>query len=299
MILCLGIAADDTFAYTLDRFARAGARFCALDLVQLALAGDVSVELDDPCSLRFLVSGAWIACADFCSVYARLVDVSQAAPTAVLRERTQGLHRLLARALSALPIPVLNPPLRDNSNFSKLVHAAELARACGVRVPRSCLTSEPEEARAFVDSCDGDVIYKGASARKTWVTTYLRERDEARLPLLPGSPVLFQERIRGPDVRVHVVADSCFAEAIESPDVDYRLGKKNSYRPIELPAHIAAACALLTRHMETPFLGVDFKFETKTGDWFFLEANTQPCYQGYNRRAGGGISNALLGWLSR
>jgi len=48
--------------------------------------------------------------------------------------------------------------------------------------------------------------------------------------------------------------------------------------------------------MRLVFSGVDFKV-SDTGEWFFLEANSSPCYQGYDCRLGGAISDALADYL--
>jgi len=192
---------------------------------------------------------------------------------------------------------VLNPPSRDASNFTKLFHAAWLAGACGCRVPRSCLTSSPHEARRFIASCEGGAIFKGASARKTWVTAYDVTLHEERLPLLATAPVLFQERIVGPDVRVHIVGERTFPEAVESNDVDYRTKRDNRYRPCALPAEIRSICTRMVELLDTPFLGIDFKIDRATGDWYFLEANSMPCYQGYDVRCGGAIGRAIAEWF--
>ena len=88
-----------------------------------------------------------------------------------------------------------------------------------------------------------------------------------------------------------------FAEAIESDDLDYRVSKKNQYNSMLPPDNIANGCRSLSATCKIPFLGIDFKIKRTTGEWYFLEANTMPCYQGYDRRAKGAISRAIIEWL--
>jgi len=45
-------------------------------------------------------------------------------------------------------------------------------------------------------------------------------------------------------------------------------------------------------------MGVDFKIQESTGQWFFLETNSMPCYEGYDRRAGGAICRGIVKWLT-
>jgi len=297
MILCLGLAADETFLYSLSALKRAGIPFHAIDLVQLAYGGDIHIPLADLSSAEILLHGQRYRLCEYQGAWIRLLDISAGAPDADLEHRSQGLYQALSRMFSAAPLPVINPPFGENSNFAKVFHAVTLAAAGKWQIPRSCLTNDRHEVQQFLRTCPDGVIFKGASAVKTWATLYDRQAHEERLPLIKDCPVLFQERIVGPDVRVHAVGDQVFAEMITSPDLDYRRVRKNTYRPISLPTTIAEGCRALTAFCETPFLGIDFKVQEKTGEWFFLEANSLPCYQGYDRRAGGAISQAIIDWL--
>ena len=296
MILCLGLAADRTFVHTLRALARSRARFAVVDLAHLALGGSLDAR-PGAAVLRLGLGGVEHAL-DACeSVYARVLDIAARAPTPQLRERSAALSIALAEALAASATPVLNPPRAAAFAFSKLAHGPELARERGWAFPRSCLTSEPEEARAFLASCPAGAIFKGASAAKTWVTVYDAERHAERLRELPAGPALFQELIVGPDVRVHVVGERVFCERIESSAVDYRHGGRNAFAAIEPPAAIAEPGRALAAELSLPFLALDFKLERASGRWVFLELNTAPAYEGYDVRAGGAISAALADWL--
>lgn len=297
MILCVGLIADETFCHTLRALRRSGAAFDVVDFAQLACAGDAELSGSGEAEGTLALHGATYRLECYRRVYVRLLDVSDAAPRPDLRTRAVGLYRALTTWLTHTPTPVLNPPLVDNSNFSKLYHAVAAARRVGWTIPRSCLTNNREKALEFVASCPDGVVFKGTSAAKTWATLYDPARHEARLSALAATPVLFQERITGPDVRLHVVGDQAFAECIESASLDYRTVRGNSCRRIEPPASIAAGGVALAAESRLPLLGIDFKVDRRTGQWFFLEANTLPCYEAYDRRAGGAISRAIVRWL--
>src|SRR5262249_36719569 len=162
------------------------------------------------------------------------------APEERLAHRAMAQYRALTKLLQAAPMFLVNPPGGDVSNAAKLLHALSLAPVAGFRIPRSCVTSSSEQARAFVASCPSGAICKGASGTKTWARAYDADRDDGRLALLEECPVLFQERIVGPDVRIHVVGERIFAELIDSPELDYRAARGNRYRPLEPPPDIAA-----------------------------------------------------------
>ncbi|NUP65321.1 MAG: hypothetical protein HOW71_24485 [Nonomuraea sp.] len=298
-VLCLGLAADPTFMHGVQALRSAGVPCRPVDLPSMALRGDdLRVPPDDPREATFLTDGGVFRLGDHRAVWSRLLDVSSAAPDDLIRRTAARQFSSVARLLEAVDLPVLNPPLREASGFTKVLHSLALGGVGGWPVPRTCLTNDPAEALDFVRGCPGGAIFKGASAYKTWATRFTPEH-EPLLPRITALPVLFQELIAGPDVRVHMVGDQGFAELIRSPALDYRtLRGVNTYSPLQLPADILANCAKLTAFCEIPLLGIDFKLEESTGTWFFLEANSLPCFEGYDRRADGAISRAIVNWLT-
>jgi len=297
MILCIGLAADDTFCHTLAALQLSRAAFEVIDFAQLALSGDIDAQLRDPAETAIRLGDRHFRLGAYESAYVRLVNIADEAPTDRLGQRAEALYQCLLRLLSHAAIPILNRPLGDCSNFSKFYHAVALARPRGWQIPRSCLTNQADVAKTFIESCGENVIFKGASGMKTWATPYDPRKHNDRLSLLSTSPVLFQERIEGPDVRVHVVGDRVFAEMIESEEMDYRTTRNNRYHAIVAPEPIGSGCVDLAHEMSCPLVGIDFKVERTTDRWYFLEANTMPCYEGYDRRTGGRISEAVVQWL--
>ena len=294
MILCLGSAADRTFMHTLEALAQAGAAFDAIDLGQLAYSGALEVPLDTPAAATIEIHGRRYVVGSYHSAYLRLPPLIEEAPEERLAHRAMAQYRALTQVLQAASVFLVNPPGGDVSNAAKLLHAVSLAPVAGFRIPRSCLTRSPEQVRSFVAACASGAIYKGASGTKTWARAYDADQDDGRLAVLGECPVLFQERIVGPDVRIHVVGERIFAELIDSPALDYRAARGNRYRPLEPPPDIAAGCLALARACGKPFLGCDFKLDRATGEWFFLEENLQPGYDYYDARAGNAIARALV-----
>jgi len=129
----------------------------------------------------------------------------------------------------------------------------QLARAAalGFEVPRTLITIEPEEARAFYDACDGRMIYKvlsdpllGLTGRMDEMnrrmeaqqraelppgqkliefrprgvyTTLIKEEQLSMLETIRLSPCLFQEYVpKAVELRVTVVGDDIFAAEIDS-----------------------------------------------------------------------------------
>lgn len=291
MITCLGSLADPTFRHTVAAMRKHGLDGELIDLGYLVMRGNVTLPLNGQPG-RITLAGRTISVEQ--PVVARLIDISRVAPTPELRRRAEGVQVSLARYLSCLPWTQVVGGTWDNSNFSK---AYQLSCASGRSwaVPRTCVTNDPSVAKAFVQSVP--TIYKGPSSSKTWANV-MSANDIDRLPQLRHSPVLFQERITGLDVRVHVVADKVFAEAITATLCDYRTDPDARFEPVTVPSSIAADCIDLTRKMKLVLSGIDFKV-SESGQWFFLEANSAPCYQGYDKRAFGAISDALSEYLRR
>jgi hypothetical protein len=190
---------------------------------------------------------------------------------------------------------VINRPLFDLGNGSKPLQTFDLARL-GFRVPRSLATNSPEKALAFAEELGWRVIYKSTSALPSIANRLTPDR-RTDLERIRACPILLQEEVAGPDVRVHVVGDRAFAERIDFSDgVDARYSPRASrqFRSIELPDHVRRRCLDLVALSGLWIVGIDFKLDPETGEYVALEANPTPGYDVYDYRSGGQISEALL-----
>lgn len=296
MILFLGSLADATFLYTIEAALTRRMPYDVVDLAHVALAGGATIcaNADDRSVIR--VAGREYALGAYGSVYARLTDVSAAAPTALAASRYRALYVSLARLLGRTPLRAINPPGADLSNLSKPFHAHFVSRVAGWSTPPTIVSNDPSALRAFVADCPAGVIVKGISSRKTWVRMYRPDVDDARLREVRGQPVMLQSYVAGFDVRVHCVGAFVIAERIDCEDTDYRRSGSARHTPWEVPAPIRSGIAALQRKTALPMMGIDFRV-TPGGDWLFLEANPMPAYQGYDRRCRGAISAAVIDWL--
>jgi glutathione synthase/RimK-type ligase-like ATP-grasp enzyme len=174
----------------------------------------------------------------------------------------------------------------------------QFLRKFDLLVPDYVVTNDPDVARDFV-SRHADVIVKSSGHHRTVV----REVDEPRLKAINRvkvSPCVFQVNVRGPDVRVHVVDDRCFAVRIDSPETDYRYVKRRdlTFSRIDVPVIIADRCVDATQALGLQMAGIDFKIDIQ-GDWNCLEINPMPGYSGYDSVLDGAISSALVELLER
>ncbi len=178
-------------------------------------------------------------------------------------------------------------------------------RRLGAPLPRTLVTNFPQAARLFVDDVGACVCKPLAGGAETRAVD-----DEllARLDALRGAPVIFQERVSGPDVRVTVVGERVVSSvAIESSTLDYRSGAEYQrgdarYASHPLPAAVEELCVRAAAALGQTLSGVDLKHAGGSHGlqgYVMLEANSAPVYLDIEHKTGAPITDALLEWLER
>jgi glutathione synthase/RimK-type ligase-like ATP-grasp enzyme len=114
--------------------------------------------------------------------------------------------------------------------------------------------------------------------------------------------VQFQERVRGFDVRVHVIGPEAFATRVHSGATDYRYasdqtGSDASLEPFELPDEVRARCVAMTGEMGLAFSGIDLRF-ADDGRIVCFEVNPSPGFSYYEANTGQPIADTLAGYLA-
>ncbi len=288
-ILVVGSPRDPTYLHTIRSFAARKFDFKMLDIDAFCRSGYISGSLAAPESLLLHGPESTWRLADFRSCYARFVDL----PADWEGDAGKDSAQALQLAISALKILVVNRPLAGGSNSSK-PYQTDLLRQHGFTVPRSCSTNSPKVAASFINDLPDGVIYKSNSAHRSIVQP-VRTSDYSRLDLIQGCPVFFQERIRGIDVRVHVIQNSTFSVEIRSSEVDYRYDRSLDITEAahELDTAVAAKCIAITRSIGLTFSGIDFIRSDEDDQYYCLEVNPMPGYHGYDLTLGGQISRRL------
>ncbi|MFD7505612.1 ATP-grasp ribosomal peptide maturase [Streptomyces sp. NPDC059850] len=154
------------------------------------------------------------------------------------------------------------------------------ARRCGLLVPDTMITNDPDEARRFAVSQHGGVIYK-----PLWNTPYrvddqphsvwVREVRAAEITdAVSVCPHLFQAKVdKVFDVRVTAVGRQLFGARVDSPDLDWRYRQGlMTCTPIDVPESVARAIAAYRSQLRLIYGAFDFAV-TAAGDWYFLECN--------------------------
>jgi glutathione synthase/RimK-type ligase-like ATP-grasp enzyme len=185
------------------------------------------------------------------------------------------------------------------SNASKL-YQSQLLAAEGFAVPAMLMSNQPDAVRAF-EAEQGGVIFKSASGVRSIVQA-LDGHSRARLDAVRHTPTLFQQQLRGTNVRVHVIGCEVFATEIDSDVVDYRYagrqGGDTVLRATRLSPEISARCVRATRRLGLDFAGLDLML-CDDGRVHCFEANPSPGYSYYQHDTGQPIADALARHLAR
>jgi glutathione synthase/RimK-type ligase-like ATP-grasp enzyme len=169
-------------------------------------------------------------------------------------------------------------------------------RGLGARVPRTLISNDPAAIRAFHAEVK-DVIFKPIMGGA--ITRTLDDEALGRLEDVTASPVIFQERVGGEDLRIMLVGEELVSSvAIETParHLDFRAdpvysGGEATYREVRLPEPVQRFCREAARACGLTFAGIDIKHEGD--DWVFLELNSSPIYLDVELKLGHPISRAI------
>ncbi len=181
-----------------------------------------------------------------------------------------------------------------------------LAQQAGLVVPRTCITSDPKEARAFVDALvPRRAVFKALSAaRADWrETRIVRAEERRKLGLVRYAPIIFQQYVEGVDVRVTVVGRHVFAAEIDARETrypaDFRLDLDRArVNPVRLPAAVERRILRLVRALGLSYAAVDLRRDDQ-GRHFFLEANPGGQWLFVEQRTGQPITEAVASLLAR
>lgn len=157
----------------------------------------------------------------------------------------------------------------DHESKSQLF---EKLRAAGFRVPASLTTNCPETAARFVDRVGTAVVKQMGGIGSTRIVT-AAERD--RLDELRHCPTLFQERVVGPTLRIHIVGDRMvLALRVLADDIDSRTHTKG-FEPVTLDGAEAAAIVRANRFLGLHYAAWD-AIQGDDGRLTYLDCNPGP-----------------------
>lgn len=309
MILVLSHAGDDHAVRVLDELARSNAPALLLDtaafprttsVVQRFETGSATFELrteSGSVDLDDVGAAWWRRPQPF--VLDPALDPSVASFTfSECREAVEGMWEASRAAW-------VNDPQRDDAAHHKPFQLAAAAEI-GLPVPRTLVTNDPDEARAFVDDVGPErTVFKTFLATEEhWRETRVLRRDEvALLDRVRLAPVIFQELVPArADVRVTVIGDDAFAaEVTKAPGaypIDYRVDIDGAtFAPTSLPDETLSAVHALLDRLALRYGAVDL-LRTDDGD-VFLEVNPAGEFLFVEDKSGLPLTAALAAYLAR
>lgn len=175
------------------------------------------------------------------------------------------------------PIPAVT---KASDKFLQL----RVAREAGLSIPRSIMSNDPEEVRAFFQSLPGEMIGKlhtplsfGMDAEDFFMyTSKIGSDDLDDLDLLRICPMIFQEAIpKAYELRVAYVDGQCFAGKIQTQNVmDWRLTdpEEVGWEPYDFPQAQQLLLQKLMQALNLSFGAIDFIVQPD-GQYIFLEVN--------------------------
>ena len=306
MILVCGGLADSVTELVCARLGDCGYPFRLLDLGSYPAGFQIKWHWQGSVLGGSIAGPGWTVDVDeLTGVYVRFLgpegrlappNVEPASAPAIQFETDTGLMVLL----EDLPCAVVNRLGGGMSNNSK-AYQALLLRQCGLSIPPTLVTNDPEAALQFYENCQRNVIYKSLSGIRS-IVRRLQPEQLSRLGLLRHGPAQFQSFIPGENVRVHTVGDRLFATRVRTEAIDYRYARREGHsvtmEPANLPRSVEDACLRVAQELDLLLTGIDLK-ETPDGDYYCFEVNPAPGFLFYERHTGQPISTALAELLHR
>ncbi len=208
------------------------------------------------------------------------------------------IHTQFIHWLEIATCRIFNRPRDMLSNFSK-PYQSQMIAAAGFMIPPTCITSDVRVLSNFRQNHPG-LIFKSVSSARS-IVQELDDLNLNELQKIRYLPTQFQEKLRGVNIRVHVVGDVLFATKAISKVVDYRYagrdGEDLDLVPFRLPGEIEKRCFEVAKSLHLPLCGIDL-FLTDEGEYYCFEINPSPGYSFYQQNTGQDISSAIVKWLA-
>ncbi len=218
-------------------------------------------------------------------------------------------RRSLFGSVACLDVFCLDP-LKDSHYARHKGLQLRLARELGMDIPRTLITNDADEVRAFAGSVDGGVVCKMMTSfavhddqgRENVVfTNPLSDRDLDELTGLDLCPMTFQESIEKQlELRVTIVGHQVFSASIDSQSSarathDWRRDGAElaeSWQPYELPRELEGRLLSLCSRLSLNYGAIDLIL-TPDGRFVFLEINPVGEFFWLEKNPGFPISKAI------
>ncbi|THF87877.1 alpha-L-glutamate ligase [Deinococcus sp. KSM4-11] len=297
---------DDVVA----RLHRAGRDVVRLDLADFPAASGLSCSWEPgaPDAYRVHTAAGEVNLADaragwWRRVRAHTLDPLVQDPDAVAFALSE-TNEAVSGMLDALGCPWMNPREADAAAHHKPLQWS-VARQVGLTLPRTLVTTRPDDARAFIQDLGvGKVVFKAFIAiLEAWRETRLVERQDLdQLDSVRFAPVIFQEYVPGVDLRIIAVGDRLYTAELDAQDTSYPVDMRMvigeaKVRSAELPRALEDRLLELQRRLGLVYGAIDMR-RTPDGEYVFFEVNPAGQWMFVEERTGLPISQAVADHLT-
>lgn len=204
--------------------------------------------------------------------------------------------------ITALPCRCMND-IWNQRKAQRKGFQLQVAKECGLRVPDTLITNQPQLASSFFAKNSRSVFKSLEKTSKAAAETCLFTQDDLlRLHTLCYAPAIFQEYIEpGCDLRITIVENDIYAARLSTENeygkIDIRLDMGAKIESFELPEDLRRSLLLLMRRLGLAFGAVDMKMD-REGNFFFLEVNPAGQWIYIEIETGQPITRAVADWLA-
>lgn len=217
-----------------------------------------------------------------------------------ISETSQAINGML----DALPCVWINNRGADDAAHHK-PYQWEIAHQVGLSLPRTMVTNRPDAARNFINATGvGNTVFKAflASIEEWRETRLIEPGDLDHLDLVKHAPVIFQEYIKGVDLRITAVGGRLFPGEIDARNTSYPVDMRMvigeaGIQQVKLPSKVTKMLLELMRRLGLTYGAIDMR-RTAEGEYYFLEVNPAGQWLFVEQRTGMPISQAVADLLA-
>jgi hypothetical protein len=179
---------------------------------------------------------------------------------------------------------------RENTKIYNLL----MAQQTGLHIPETVVTNDFADIDRMLS---GPLIQKPVAGGEL-TTTYENFLGSLKAESsLNRYPRFIQPHLSRPELRVYRVGGSLFSFSLSSDDVDYREHQRVTLAYVPTPDSIAEKLIALCDTIELDFAAADFMRNDATGEWCFLEVNSQPMFAAFDDVCDGQLCDAMIDHL--
>jgi len=241
---------------------------------------------------RLRVDGATLDLGDVSAVWYRRMNIGAKLPIEIDAQIRHACvletRATISGMIASLGVFQLNAPIAVRWGENKELQLA-IAREVGLDIPRTLITNDADDVRAFAKECRGGIIGKMLSSfairegeeEKVVFTNRIADDDLANLDGLDLAPMTFQEAVtKKLELRVTVVGKKVFTAAIDSAkvkraEVDWRRegsAMLDDWTRYDLPGDVEEKIGALVDRLSLDYAAIDVIL-TPDGRHVFLESN--------------------------